>query len=93
MLKFFVHTDSGHGWLAVKRALLAELGLLSRVSHCSYERGASVYLEEDADATMFLNELRSRGIEFAFKESRGRWVDRSPVRSYACFSLRPGEGV
>ena len=41
------YTDPGHGWFAVKRAELAQLGILGQVSHYSYQRGRTVYLEED----------------------------------------------
>ncbi len=89
MHKFWVHTDSSHGWLAVKRALLIELGLMERISMYSYERGQTVYLEEDCDAGILINELKSRGIEYSFKD--GKWVDRSPIRSYYRFSVKPDE--
>ena len=46
--------DPGHGWFSVKRAALDALGVLDRVTPYSYQRGASVYLEEDCDAGIFL---------------------------------------
>ena len=45
--------DPGHGWLAVKRKELAALGLLDKISIYSYQRGATVYLEEDCDMSTF----------------------------------------
>ena len=89
MKTFYVHTDSQHGWLAVKRQYLRSLGLIKKVTPYSYERGETVYLEEDCDASMFLNELKLRGIEYQFKE--GKWVNYSPIRSYERFAVRANE--
>jgi hypothetical protein len=59
--RYNYHQDPSHGWLAVKRAELIRLGLLSKVSRFSYQRGDTVYLEEDNDATIFLQEKQRRG--------------------------------
>jgi len=78
------HQDPGHGWFGVKRAALAELGILDKVSHYSYERGATVYLEEDCDASLFFAAVRARlGRDPAYDS---RHTDsRSPIRSYSSF--------
>ena len=55
------HSDPGHGWLEVARADLEALGLLSSISHYSYQRGERVYLEEDCDATKFYAKLALLG--------------------------------
>jgi len=47
------HSDPGHGWLAVPIDEVTQLGLA--ISNYSYTDGATVYLEEDLDATAFLN--------------------------------------
>ena len=46
---FNFHMDAGHGWLAVKRKALEDADLLNQVSDYSYQRGETVYLEEDSD--------------------------------------------
>ena len=80
MLKF--HTDSGHGWLAVKRAELETLGIIDLVSQYSYHKGATVYLEEDCDAGLFFSAFEVRygtRPQFETKYKDGN----SPIRNYA----------
>lgn len=80
-LHFF--SDPGHGWLSVKRAYLNELGIEHLITPYSYQRGASVYLEEDCDAPRFCAAAKDYGWEIKFKES---YTDkRSPIRSYDHF--------
>lgn len=51
-----LYSDPGHGWLAVKRAELIKLDILSKITHCSYQSrsGKTVYLEEDCDLSTFV---------------------------------------
>lgn len=89
--KYVFHQDAGHGWLCVKRAELERLGIANQISRCSYERGASVYLEEDDDAEKFQKAKRAIGepVECLFTPG---WQERSPVRSYAHYTFRPTGG-
>ena len=52
---FKFYHDAGHGWLAVKKNLLENLGLDKAISGFSYVKGKTVYLEEDSDLTLFKN--------------------------------------
>ena len=79
-MKITVYTDPGHGWGAVKRTVLTDLGIANRVTAYSYQRGQSVYLEEDCDLSLLIGALRERGVT-------PEWVEhhtdrRSPIRSY-----------
>ena len=78
---YIFHSDSGHGWMAVKRIELKELNIENQISHYSYQKGDTVYLEEDQDATIFINEFKKMfGREPLYKES---YIDgNSPIRSY-----------
>lgn len=80
------YEDAGHGWLAVPRSTLSELGILQDISQFSYMRGGTVYLEEDLDLTTFVNAFKTKyGVEPLMK---WKYVDvRSPIRSYAHFTL------
>lgn len=78
------YSDPGHGWLAVKRDLLIELGIFEKITTYSYQKGQTVYLEEDLDAGTFIKALRDRGIEPKFKEVSHDYY--SPIRSYDSFS-------
>lgn len=84
-----VHIDPGHGWLKVPRDLLRQLGIERKVSHCSYQRGDYVYLEEDCDAPLFIEAFKAArpGIELKF---RTRYAEqRSRIRSYDGYSAGP----
>jgi hypothetical protein len=75
------YTDSGHGWLAVKRDLLVTLGITHKITAYSYQRGETAYLEEDCDLSEFMSAARQAGIDvqFTYKHTNGR----HPIRSYA----------
>ena len=77
------YTDPGHGWFAVKRAELAQLGILGQVSHYSYQRGRTVYLEEDCDATLYFTAHKAAGTVPAHIEKHTD--KRHPIRSYSTF--------
>jgi hypothetical protein len=81
------HQDPGHGWFGVKRAALSALGILEQVSSYSYQRGETVYLEEDCDASLFFKAVRDRlGQNPQYQERHTN--KRSPIRSYNCFRGR-----
>ena len=61
-IKIKVYTDPGHGWGAVKRDLLVKLGLVPHITSYSYQRGLTVYLEEDCDLPLLINSLKQLGI-------------------------------
>ncbi len=82
-VKFY--SDPGHGWGAVKRKVLEDLGILDLISQYSYQKGDTVYLEEDRDYPMFATTMNTalNGVlfEYVIKTTEGR----SPVRSYKQF--------
>jgi len=89
MLKLKRYHDPGHSWLAVKRAIVVKYA--TRISHCSYERGETVYLEEDDDMCGFLRALRDAGVLYSIED---RHTDKpARIRSYASFALRAGECI
>ena len=64
MKTYFFYTDPGHGWLEVPRALLHELNIAEKISAYSYQRGDSVYLEEDCDYFLFHQAMKKAGREY-----------------------------
>lgn len=79
-LKLKFYSDPGHGWLAVKRRALTDLGIADKISVFSYTRGDTVYLEEDCDAYVLVKAFKARGVTVKFDY---RSTDRtSPIRSY-----------
>lgn len=51
---FTFYTDPGHGWIEVPRRVIKDLGIEKLITPFSYQNGAMVYLEEDCDATTFI---------------------------------------
>ena len=81
MLKFF--EDPGHGWLEVPLAQVAALGITNKISGYSYRKGTMAYLEEDCDASVFLEAFREQyGTAPAYDRV---YQDPTPIRQYARF--------
>ena len=79
---YVFHSDPGHGWLAVKRSELVRLGILDKITPCSYQRGGTVYLEEDCDAGTFIKAKEANGETFEYRES---YQENTPIRHYEGF--------
>lgn len=77
-LKFYA--DPGHGWVAVKRKMLDELGIADKITSYSYQKGKTAYLEEDLDLSTLLTALNKRGIGVRFTEKHTNRY--SPIRNY-----------
>lgn len=77
--KLTFHTDPGHGWLEVSRADLATLGIAGNVSSYSYQNRDRVYLEEDCDATLYLEAAKAAGWRVTMRE---QYADPCPVRDF-----------
>jgi hypothetical protein len=84
MTTYIFHSDPGHGWLEVTRAECKRLGILNKISIYSYQRGNKVYLEEDCDATLFIEAKKEHKEEFKFDEQN---VEVTPIRNYQSFGL------
>lgn len=82
--KYRFYSDAGHGWLAVDKLTLRAFGVEDKISAYSYMRGATAYLEEDCDASLFLKALDDAGIQFEIIE---KVCNRSPIRSYDRYQL------
>jgi hypothetical protein len=78
------HSDAGHGWLAVRIRDVISLEIADQISSYSYQRGATVYLEEDADMRLFVQAAAAAGFQYQIRQ--GRVCDRSPVRGYERWS-------
>ena len=84
MRNYIFFSDAGHGWLEVDFKELAQLGILSAISHHSYIKdtgtGVKVYLEEDCDVQVFNDAMKKRKIDYAcYHVDHG--MD-SPIRNY-----------
>jgi hypothetical protein len=83
-IKIKVYSDPGHAWGAVKRKVLDQLGITNTITEYSYQKGGTVYLEEDLDLGTLITTLRDQDIDFTVveKNSANRY---SPIRSYERF--------
>lgn len=82
-LKIKFYADPGHGWGAVKRKVIDDLGIANKISEYSYQKGQTVYLEEDCDLFAVIYALKERGVAVSLDE---KYTDRiSPIRSYDRF--------
>ena len=81
---FQLYSDPGHGWLKVTRGDLKRAGLIEKISSFSYQRGESVFLEEDCDLALFLSFLKREEIQFKIKESTAQ--KSSKIRNYTPYT-------
>jgi len=80
------YSDSGHGWLAVKKEDLVMLCIAGDISHYSYTKGDTVYLEEDCDFTKFLLAMRNEGLSESYRIVDVDHGLRSRIRSYDSYN-------
>jgi len=81
MKNFKIYADAGHAWLAVRTADIEAVGLkVTGFSHYSYCKGGTVYLEEDCDARIFVEQWKQVHGDFAYTVVHHG--DRSPIRRY-----------
>lgn len=80
-----MYHDASHAWLAVKRRELDRLGILGTISSYSFQRGKTVYLEEDADAMTFLRAHAKANPNSQPIKVYNSHCERSPIRSYDRF--------
>lgn len=84
-----VYNDPSHGWIKVPKADLRKLGIADKVSQYSYQRGEFAYLEEDADATLFVEALYAAGLQLKLKNN---YSDKSSkIRSYDTYEYLTDE--
>ena len=57
-------SDSGHAWLKIPKSLSFDLDY----SECSYQDAKNLYLEEDRDLGLFIEELEKHDIKYSYKE-------------------------
>lgn len=75
------HSDPGHAWLEVKKELLIKLGIKDKISYFSYEKGSRVFLEEDCDASTFLEAYFEDKNWFKKPECKSEF-NRIPIKYY-----------
>jgi hypothetical protein len=82
---YVLHTDPGHGWLAVKFKEIKDLGIADKITTYSYVKGSTAYLEEDCDLATFFNAYRARnGQDPLYRES---YRDRTAIRGFKRYTV------
>ena len=82
--RFKFHSDAANGWLAVKRDMLYKLKIEHKITRFSYQKGSTVYLEEDLDMTTFINAFTAaNGYKPMIIDQPS--VQRAMIRSYESF--------
>lgn len=77
--------DPGHGWVKVAIAECRALGIYDQVSVFSYRRGDNLYLEEDADAALWVEAWREHDVDVAPRVDIQHSNRESRIRSYEHF--------
>jgi len=76
MMEYYkAYSDDQHGWLRVSKKKLKSLGIMDKISSCSYEDEEYLYLEEDLDAGIFLNTQKDEDIDID-----ENYCTESPIR-------------
>ena len=83
VVKFYA--DPGHGWGAVKKQILRDLGIADKISPYSYMKGDTVYLEEDCDLPTLITTLAQKGVTITYQENHTN--DDSPIRRYLHYKV------
>lgn len=90
MYKFI--SDAGHGWIEVPLYEIQKLGLTEKITPYSHQKGDMVYLEEDRDASAFVEAKWPGSSDEAMRKhfvahDHGR---NSPIRGYRQYQV-PGK--
>ena len=79
-LILYFYQDGGPAWLKVSKDTFNRTNLTIRSISCfSYHDNKNYYLEEDVDATLYLNNLKDQKINYSFIEVDDG--DYSPIRN------------
>ena len=77
--EFEKYDDASHGWLKVEKSLLAELNISHLITDFSYMKENYAYLEEDCDASRFLEALE---IDYPEAQVRFKYIDCEHDRTH-----------
>ena len=84
-MTIFTHfIDPAHGWIKVSKQLLKDLGIETKITPYSYQHGEYAYLEEDCDATLFVEEYEKQTGKKV--ETVTSYANRSAIRNYQTYA-------
>lgn len=85
MIKLKYYQDPGHGWVAVQKSLLQDLGISDKITRFSYMKGDLAYLEEDCDLPALTTALALKGQVVSYQYHCTN--SRSRIRNYSQYSI------
>ena len=66
-LIFYFHQDGGHAWIKVSKDIFNKTNMSNcKISSFSYHDNKNYYLQQDDDATLFINNLKAQNIKYSF---------------------------
>jgi len=80
------HHDGGHGWMETTRELVDFLEISDDISDCSYQKGKSVFLEEDVDFSLFVKAIEPK----LTKKIEWGWFIDQIVHPSSCETCKMG---
>lgn len=88
------HIDTAsHGYVSVAKEDIRLLGIQDKISHYSGHSFSRVYLEEDCDATIFMERAKELGVNVAVGSSYNEHFSISHNYSAELFDFKPRVGV
>jgi hypothetical protein len=77
-------SDGGHGWIEVPMSDVYKLGLANKISSYSYRHGDIAYLEEDSDASLFVDTAKQNDWKLFFhrRDVGSQWCGRTEYYRY-----------
>lgn len=76
--------DPGHAWLSVAITDLIALKIEHEISAYSYMNATRAFLEEDCDASIFLNAAKKAGWNVSVSE---KYAEKTSIRSLPSFGM------
>jgi hypothetical protein len=67
-LQLLHHYDGGHGWIQIEKSFFNKIADINKISSYSYQDNENYYLEEDCDAGVLIDALKSKKIKYYILE-------------------------
>jgi len=80
--------DQAHAWIKVNKNMFKKHNIdIKKISNYSYKDNKHYYLEEDVDATYFLNQLKNKNIKYKFNYIENNIYDKINKIEYSKIRL------
>ena len=80
--------DPAHAWIKVNKNMFKKHNIdIKKISNYSYKDNKHYYLEQDIDATYFLNQLKNKNIKYKFNYIENNIYDKINKIEYSKIRL------